>query len=74
MKCPESASYSVDDRQFHADFLDPVDENNGDCNHSDITDEFIELDEVTLAKAQASSLHHLAGYCLVSIKKRENSL
>ena len=56
MKCPEKANCE-DDRQFLADFLDPVDENSGDCNDSDITDKFIELEKVALTEAQVSSLY-----------------
>ena len=71
MKCPSSASYFEDDRQFLADFLEPIRFSANDDDDEAISGHFPDISEETpLNKAQESSLYHLAGYCLFSVKKR----
>ena len=71
MRCPSSASYHEDEHDFLADFLADQTINSKDEDDDDtIAEQFSDVSDTPLSKAQESSLYHLAGYCIYSVKTR----
>ena len=71
MRCPSSASYHEDEREFLVDFLADQTINSKDEDDDDtIAEQFSDVSDTPLNKAQESSLYHLAGYCIYSVKTR----
>ena len=72
MRCPSSASYHEDEREFLADFLADRTINSKDEDADDtIAEQFSDVSDTPFNKAQESSLYHLAGYCIYSVKTRD---